>query len=697
MLQVLFQGKASTFCAIVTTLFLVHPIHSEVVNNLKNRDEILSLIFATLAVISIFKGLDQKKGFLITCGVIFFLFSVLSKKSSIPFVAIIPLMTWYFRDFRLKKIVFISSIVLIGDFMMIVMEKTLINQKAIRIFNYVENPLFQMDFWARIPMFFYSNWFYFQKLLVPYPLGFYYGFNSIPLVGFGSWQFFLGLFLIAVGLFFAIKGFLNKSFVSFSILFFFLAIGGICNLLGPAVGIVAERFAFIASFGFITLLTYLIFQWRKIDYFNEIRLNKNLFLPLVIIIIPSFIYSINRNKAWESKKSLYLADSEYLKESAKANSLLAGEFLDEAYKLQPTSITNFDEMMQKVDSALIYYNRSISVYENYESNLNNRGTIYFSFYYDYCEALKSFKVSVLKNQNYYEGTLNIGNSYGKLAEVYANLEKVAILQIDVKPIGINNSKSDHIDEIVRKYGFHRTLSIINQFEFTAKEQFKNPFSANTVNLLTQFAMNAEKIDANLKKLDFGALVNQVMTFFFQNKVSPNLNLLDGIRKAVLKDIQNGTNLTDEAFAKKCLSLKKHYFDSSKVYFQKTINIKPNYPNTYKCAHDFALILNDLEYIIELEKKYISNFPNQYHSLQYIEIANSYNTLGDKENAKINFINAAIELQKERKALNGKKLKSSADQQRIDALKLELTRLKDYLIQLKLFSQNDINQLKEKLQ
>ena len=689
MLQVLFQGKASTFSAIVAILFIIHPIHSEVVNNLKNRDEILSLIFASLSVIVIFKGLDRKHWKYFMYGLLFFSLSLLSKRSSMPFLVIIPMMIWYFRDFSRRNLILVSSVVLGGQLVLKLLKAGLLEEKANRFFSYVENPLFHMSFMARIPMYFYSNWFYFQKLLLPYPLCYYYGFNSIPIVGYSSWQFFVGLLLIGTGMFFALKGFFQKSLVSFSILFFFLAIGGICNLLGPAVGIVAERFVFIASFGFIILVTWILFKWRKLDLFSEQQFSFSLILPLAVIILPSFVYNINRNKDWNSKKSLYLADSNHLKKSAKANSLLASVYQDEAYKLQPTSITNFDEMMQKVDSAMIFYNRSIGVYENYESNLNNRGALYFSFYYDFHEAINSFKLSVKKNPTYYEGTLNIGNSYAKIAQVYMNLEQASKFKMDdIQAVGINQLKSKNIEEILNQNKFHRSLALLNQFEFTAKQQIQNSFSENTVTTLTLFAQNAEKQDPTLKKIGFAGLVNKVFLHFFQNKITPNLNLINGIRRAIFKDLQVNTGLSDEEIGSKCSTLKKCYFDSAKVYFKKTIQSKPDYQIAFNSAHDFAILLNDLNFIIELEKKYIKNFPNRFYSFQYIEIANSYYTLGNTEKAKENFKNAALELKKEKQALESKKTPSQKDLDRIQSLKAELKRLRNYLISLKLFDPSE---------
>ena len=104
LLQVLFQGQASLFSGITVVLFMIHPLHSEVINSIKNRDELLSLIFAILAAINTFIWVDKKQIWRIFIACTFILFSLLSKKSNLPFIISIPLMIYFFRDVKIKMI-----------------------------------------------------------------------------------------------------------------------------------------------------------------------------------------------------------------------------------------------------------------------------------------------------------------------------------------------------------------------------------------------------------------------------------------------------------------------------------------------------------------------------------------------------------------------------------------------------------------
>ena len=193
LLQVLFQNQASLFSGLVVCLFLIHPLHSEVVNNLKNRDELLSLIFALLSALYAFKFIDKQKLYYLISVALLLILSLLSKKSNLPFVVIIPMMVWFFRKIEWKQLSILFGVLFIAQYSMKFMKSGLLEKDKTRFFSYIENPLFELGFWERIPMYFSSNLFYIQKFIFPYPLNFYYGYNAIPLVGFSGWQFYLGL------------------------------------------------------------------------------------------------------------------------------------------------------------------------------------------------------------------------------------------------------------------------------------------------------------------------------------------------------------------------------------------------------------------------------------------------------------------------------------------------------------------------
>ena len=676
LINVLFQGRASYFSAFVVLLFMIHPIHSEVVNNLKNRDEMLSLIFALLAAIQAFKYVDKGQLYSIFLGLGFITLSILSKKSNLPFVIVVPMMVYFFREVSWKKIGTVFGVLILTQLIFKLFKVFFLKEENVRLFNYVENPLFEMSFLERIPVYIYTNYLYIQKLFIPYPLGYYYGFNMIPIVTFSDWRFYLSLVFVLALIGFAIYGFFKKSYFSFAIFFFFITIGGMANLLTPMVGIFAERFTFTASIAFCFVVVLLLYKLLKLDIFDA-KSNVKIYASIAVIALPSLIFTLNRNKDWKSKKSLYVADSNYLKNSAKSNSLLGSEMQTEAYALKKEGTLRFKEMMQKVDSAILFYDRSLNLYPTYESNLNNRGALYYEFYFDYLASISSFKVSTDYNETYYEGMLNIGNAYCKMAEGYENLIKV-IPTISEK----KTNKKKKIDQLYRNRKIYRTLGLIRQFEANAIAVLKQGINSNAVATLSTNALNLESLDPILKNLEFSNKVAIYLNSIITTKQKPSIQFINDFRSQIIQFITVNLSISKEELRANALTLKKNYIDSAKVYHDKTYKLKPKLESYYTSLNGFAMTLSDYEMLIDVQLKYLKNFKTKYNAPQYIQLANAYYSLKKMDLAKSFFKKGMNDLKRERDDVSKKITKTPAEEDRIIALDNEINRLTKFVQDLR---------------
>lgn len=100
-------------------IFLMHPIHSEAIANVKSRDEIFSLIFISLTFFYAFRYVDDKKAKTLFWASFNFLLALLSKEYAVVLLVLIPVALYvfnkldvdlntYFRSEEFKKIVFIG-------------------------------------------------------------------------------------------------------------------------------------------------------------------------------------------------------------------------------------------------------------------------------------------------------------------------------------------------------------------------------------------------------------------------------------------------------------------------------------------------------------------------------------------------------------------------------------------------------------
>ena len=112
---------SGVFIALLTTLFfMAHPIHTEVVANIKGRDEIMTLLGSLAALLFSIKAYQTKKNWLnIIAGLIFFL-GLMAKENAITFLAVIPLTYFIFTKAKFSKIAIQTLPFLLGAILFLV-------------------------------------------------------------------------------------------------------------------------------------------------------------------------------------------------------------------------------------------------------------------------------------------------------------------------------------------------------------------------------------------------------------------------------------------------------------------------------------------------------------------------------------------------------------------------------------------------
>ena len=97
-LRKIFKKTHILFLPAVVLLFVAHPIHTEVVASLKNRETLLSFLFSLVALTSFLKWMDKRRKWFVITGVFFFILAFLSKQDSVTFAAAIPLAMFFYSS-----------------------------------------------------------------------------------------------------------------------------------------------------------------------------------------------------------------------------------------------------------------------------------------------------------------------------------------------------------------------------------------------------------------------------------------------------------------------------------------------------------------------------------------------------------------------------------------------------------------------
>ena len=369
------------FPFLVTLLFMAHPVHTEVVASLKNRDELLAFLCGLGGLHFFLRYSERKKIIYVFAALILFIIGYLCKSSILPFVALYPLVLYFFTDMKPKNFIWIFASVLFVGLMAYYLPRFFL-PRAIHVSSFIENPLFmEKSLWIRTGTGLMSLLFYLRILIFPHPLLYYYGYNMIPITGWGNILVMIS-FIVHLGFFiYAVRGFREKHILSFALLYYFIAIAMYTNVLAPVVGIVGERFVFNASLGFVIALVYLIFRVFRTEPKSltiEFSERAKIVVVILLLLIPCTAMTIKRNREWRNLRDLYNSDIKYLNKSVKANVEYAEFMMSMVYR-DPNYQQNgaINEKLQQV--IVSHFRTALKMYPNDYSTLNDLATVYINF------------------------------------------------------------------------------------------------------------------------------------------------------------------------------------------------------------------------------------------------------------------------------------------------------------------------------
>jgi len=511
-LRTLFKNNHWFLPFLVTILFLIHPVHTEVVNNVKSRDELLCFLFALLALASAIKfARSQNKIWLFGVFACMAL-SLLSKLSSLTFLAIIPLTIYFFENYDKKMILKLVGVLIIPVLIYMLINTQLIETSGNRNLLFIENPLFVngAGFFEKIPMAFYSVYYYMKLLVVPHPLISYYGYQEVTIVGWENMYVWVGVIITIPLLIFTIWKLKTKSVLVYGFVFFFVTISMFSNLVKPAVGIIAERFAYIPSLGFSIVLGWLLLKIFKINISTPSsekfpKLNYAFLGIIVVLVLASSAKVFSRNQDWKDLVTILERDVEIAPKSVKLNMLLADELFFQVTKKKPGAKQK-DSLLK---SAAFHYNQAVSMYPDHIPAHNNLGALY-NMLGEYKKSQEEFLKASKDPKPRAKTFLNLGLSY----YVNKNNEKAIeslqrSIEIDGNHEAYHNLMKIYYEEGKMSQALETNVKMFRLFPDKRRSLLpsgqkiaENIHGANTlvyINLLLEKKLIPQKTYENIKK------------------------------------------------------------------------------------------------------------------------------------------------------------------------------------------------------
>lgn len=371
------ENEGALLLSVMTALlFAAHPIHTEVVANVKGCDEIVTLLGSLAALYFVVKAYDTGQSkFGILAGIIFFL-ACLSKENAAAFVVIVPLALWFFRGQGEKSSVFAASMPVFIAFAAFFLLRGSILQWRFggAPMELMNNPFLKIEGNQWVPFaaseklatIFYTLGKYIQLLFVPHPLTHDYYPRQIGLITFSNPLALASLFFYGFMVWFAIRGTRRRDPLAFGIWLYLLPLGIVSNFVFPIGTNMGERFAFMPSLGFCLIIALLL---RNL-YGKNSRLSQVLFFGAIALFA---IKTVTRNPIWVSNESLFLGDAETSFNSAKLQNACGGALFDKASKEKDRP-----KQIELCNRALRHLDQAIKIYGNYKDAYISRAGAHFT-------------------------------------------------------------------------------------------------------------------------------------------------------------------------------------------------------------------------------------------------------------------------------------------------------------------------------
>ncbi|MCX6292580.1 MAG: tetratricopeptide repeat protein [Bacteroidetes bacterium] len=366
----LFRDQHAYLAFFSCLLFAIHPVHTEVIANVKSRDELLTFILLIVSLLTFMKFIKQSSRGSLLLSLLCFMLALLTKETAVTFIAVVPLTLYFFLNHSLYQSLRHSI-----PFILVFLVYMAIRYLVVGLNSYPVNDVTNAPYlYATTAEAFATKIFILFKyvclLLVPLTLTTDYGYNQIPYIRLNSFHFILSFILIAGLVLFAVYAFKRKSIFSFCILYFFATISVGTNLIFDFGTTMAERMLFQPSLAFCILMGLLFI---KIHYSSKISSAISLLLVLTLFSIKT----IARNNEWKNNETLFLADVISSPNSARINLYACEQYIMKANREN-------DLLLKKafLERAIDHGEQSFRIYSKFAYTYLRLGLAYY-YYGDY--------------------------------------------------------------------------------------------------------------------------------------------------------------------------------------------------------------------------------------------------------------------------------------------------------------------------
>lgn len=382
--------------------YTIHPLHTEVVNSIKNRDQILYMLLGCLTLWMIYLFSTQKKWYYFLFFIISMYLCAMSSSFGILFLPLsILIFILYFGEKKYYHWIALAVLSYV-TFKMYGMSMGYLNRNFVVEYNpqyFLENPLFtNKNIFIRLSTGFYILYQYLYKFFIPKPFCLYYGYKIVQLHQWSEWLVLLSVLLHGALLFLTYK-FRKNGFLLTLAVMYFLHVLLLSNWIKMGPGGIADRWFFFGTLSLSLFMSYLVFQLIK-----KYSLAKYICGGVFVIY---FLMAINiireRIQDWYDLDTLVKKDAALNPESVNTQIMYLELLLQKYAKTGRTNESLKQQCKNQLDHILSFKIESFNVYHSigYYSTLTG----------DYEKAEASYKNSLKLHPGNYGELLSLINLF----------------------------------------------------------------------------------------------------------------------------------------------------------------------------------------------------------------------------------------------------------------------------------------------
>jgi len=387
-LSVKWKVNPADWAFLVSVIFLIHPIHTEVVANVKRRDEIISFLFITLTLIMALRKEDEGKSKFLFLGMLYYFFALLSKEWGITLVALIPMMLYIFRNYSVGKSIKSSlPYAAVAVFYMILRGNFVGEGKTGPITEVLNNPYVYASSTEALATQIFILIKYIKLLFIPHPLSADYSYNTIPYKNFGDAGVWLSIAVHLALLYFLFRFLKKRNWMAFALAFYFAHLFLVSNLAMPIGATMGERLIYHSSFSFAMTAAFFLIaliqrfsapsKTNRTEENDVVKSNapKGIFsFLLLLLVVPAGYITVERNTNWKSDNILFMHDAWVAPNSVLANGNAGKAFIELAAETKEDTV----KKKAMLDSAIYHLAKAVEIHPKYVNGYLNLGLAWFN-------------------------------------------------------------------------------------------------------------------------------------------------------------------------------------------------------------------------------------------------------------------------------------------------------------------------------